>query len=451
MEKNEAAILVVDDESKIGKIISDILTFKGYQVIVCLSGEEALKILTKKNIDLILADLMMPGITGKEVLNHVTRNYPEIPVVIISAYGSVKVAVEAIKEGAYDFIEKPLDADRLLITIKNALEKRNLSLKTKRLQEDIVSRYQMIGNSPAIHHVFKQIEIFAPTNSKVLITGESGTGKDLVAQALHDLSPRVGFPFVKINCAAIPDSLVESELFGYEKGAFTGAASTKKGRIEMSNQGALFLDEIGDLKLELQAKLLRLIENQEFERLGSLKTIKVDFRLITATNKNLELDVKEGRFREDLYYRLKTSHIHLAPLRERKEDIPQLAQYFLDQFCEENNLAVKNISNNVLKDLNAHNWPGNIRELKNYIYNLASYFIDKEVIEKLPDKEQGVLEYDPAINKFYTLKDGRIDFEIQHITKVLNKTNWNVSESAKMLGLERTHLHKKIKKLGISK
>ncbi|MCD4693104.1 MAG: sigma-54 dependent transcriptional regulator, partial [Calditrichales bacterium] len=369
MGKNEAAILVVDDESKIGKIISDILTFKGYRVIVCLSGEEALKILTKKNIDLILADLMMPGITGKEVLNHVTRNYPEIPVVIISAYGSVKVAVEAIKEGAYDFIEKPLDADRLLITIKNALEKRNLSLKTKRLQEDIVSRYQMIGNSPAIHHVFKQIEIFAPTNSKVLITGESGTGKDLVAQALHNLSPRVGFPFVKINCAAIPDSLVESELFGYEKGAFTGAAASTKGRIERAHQGSLFLDEIGDLKLELQAKLLRVIENQEFERLGSLKTIKIDFRLITATNKDLELDVKEGRFREDLYYRLKTSHIHLAPLRERKEDIPQLAQYFLDQFCEENNLAVKHISNNVLKDLNDHNWPGNIRELKNYIYN----------------------------------------------------------------------------------
>jgi len=401
------------------------------QVIETLSGEQALNILENNTIDLILLDLMMPGMSGEEVLRQIVQNYQGIPVIIISAYGSIKIAVDAIKEGAYNFIEKPLDADRILITVKNALEKRNLKLQTERLRIDILKRYQMIGESAKIKQVFKLIELYAPTDSKVLITGESGTGKDLVARALHNLSPRVGFPFVKINCAAIPDSLIESELFGYEKGAFTGALSSKKGKIELAHQGTLFFDEIGDLKSTLQAKLLHLVENQEFERLGSNKTIKIDFRLITATNKDLETEIKNGRFREDLYYRLNSAHIHIAPIRERPDDILPLTEFFINLYCDENNLSPRKISEKLRKRLLYKKWYGNVRELKNNIQNLIIQSAENDIIDEAEVKSNKLNEIQSETTFSDDIKAAREKFEKEHILKILNKTGWNISESSR--------------------
>jgi len=447
MNESKATILVIDDEPKICKILSDILSFKGFHVLEVHNGEDALKIIPKNNIDVVLLDLMLPGISGMEVLKEITTTLPNIPVILISAFGTVKVAVEAIKKGAYDFIEKPLDADRILITVNNAIEKRNLTLKTKRLQHDILNRYKMVGKSSAIHNVFRQIEILAPTNAKILITGESGTGKELVAQAIHNLSIRVGYPIIKINCAAIPDSLLESELFGYEKGAFTGALNVKKGRVELANKGTLFLDEIGDIKFELQAKLLRLIEEQQFERLGSVKTISVDFRLIAATNKDLKTEVKNGCFREDLYYRLNSSEIQISPLRKRKEDIPSLAYHFLEKFCEDNNLAPKKISEKILSFLSTKDWPGNVREFKHYIENLATFEFDQDLIEKLPDQTAAFKKYN--ILESQPLKRAKQNFEKDYIQKILDSMDWNITQAAEYLEIERTHLHKKIKILNI--
>ena len=450
MQEEKPVILVVDDEPKIGTIISDILRFKGYMVQVVSSGQAALQYLENNQADLVMLDLMMPGLSGMQVLEKVMRLHPEMPVIIISAFGTIKAAVEAIKKGAYDFIEKPLDADRILIMVKNALEKRALTLQTKNLQKDLAKRYEMIGKSPAIKKVFSQIEKIAPTNSKVLISGESGTGKELVAQAIHNLSTRVGKPLIKINCAAIPENLIESELFGYEKGAFTGAATTKKGRIELAHKGTLFLDEIGDIPLHLQAKLLRVIENMELERLGSLKTFKIDFRLITATNKNLQKEIRRGNFREDLYYRLKNTHIHIPPLRERKDDIPLLTNFFVENYCFENNLPLKAISDALIQQIHSHTWPGNIRELRHFIENAIVQSAGSEIIDLENSVDEVFIpEKKPAI--LTNLKQAKTEFEKNHIKNILKKTNWNVSETARILGIERTHLHKKIKVLEIIK
>ena len=452
MSAQKACILVVDDEPKICYILSDILTFKGYQVLTAHGGKDALQMLKKEKVDLILLDLMMPDMSGKEVLQHIIAAKMDLPVVMISAHGTIKTAVEAIKEGAYDFIEKPLDADRILITVKNALDKRDLSLKTDHLKKDLLSRYQMIGTGKAIKKVFNLIDLYAPTNVSVLITGESGTGKELVAQALHTLSPRVGYPMIKINCASIPNELVESELFGYEKGAFTGAMATKKGKIELAQNSTLFMDEIGDLNPGTQAKLLRLIEQQELERLGGLKTIWVDFRLIAATNKDLEAEVRKGKFREDLFYRLDIARIHLPPLRERREDIPLLARHFIEEFCFENNIRDYEITPDLLESLTRYSWPGNVRELKNYLHKILILSQNGPGQLQVPVKllspgSDWAVPYIAMEGR--SLKEARSEFEKRYISDLLNKFAGNITRTAHVLQIDRSHLHKKIKELGI--
>lgn len=450
MSSSKPVILVADDEQKICNILSDILSFKGYKVIKAFGGREALHIMEKEEIDLLLLDLMMPDMNGKEVLQSITVSHSDVPVLMISAHGTIKTAVEAIKMGAYDFIEKPLDADRILITVKNALEKRNLSMKTERLEQDIISRYRMIGKSKGIRRVFELIELYAPSNVSVLITGESGTGKELVAHALHNLSPRMGFPLVKINCAAIPDQLVESELFGYEKGAFSGAMKSKKGKIELAQNGSLFLDEIGDLNAGTQAKLLRLLEHQEFERLGGLTTLRIDFRLITATNKNLIKEVEAGRFREDLYYRLDVARIHLPPLRERKQDIPLLTGAFIDQYCAENNLDVHAIPRDCFETLQDYAWLGNVRELKNYIQK--TLLLQQGTISDAMENS-GSASNRPCDEKAdqgpESLKEACREFEAEYIRSMLEKNNWNITNTSKELHIDRSNLYKKMKQLGI--
>lgn len=450
MVKNKPTILLIDDEPKICQIIADILCLKGYDVSEAYNGEEGLRRIRANDIDLVLLDLKLPGISGMEILKKILKEHSEIPVIMISAHGTIQTAVESIKLGAYDFIEKPLDADRLLIVVRNALEKRNLTLKTRRLQEDVLERYRMVGESAAIKKIFQQIDLLAPTDANVLITGESGTGKELVAQALHNLSPRFGYPLVKINCAAIPESLLESELFGYEKGAFTGANALKKGRVELAQHGSLFLDEIGEINFNQQAKLLRLVEQKEFMRLGSTIVLKIDFRLITATNMDLEKEVRAKSFREVLYYRLNSIRIHIPPLRERKEDIPLLAANFLKQVSEEHNMPPKKLAPDVLQQMRLRDWPGNIRELKNYIYGLFVFAGDKEVI----DLETYRLREVESIARMDTesgMKRAKFDFEREFILRILDKANWNVSRAARLLGYDRSYLHQKMKRLDITR
>lgn len=450
MVNHKPTILLIDDEPNICQIIADILSLKGYDVAETYNGEEGLRRIGENGIDLVLLDLKLPGISGMEILKKILREHPEIPVIIISAHGTIQTAVESIKLGAYDFIEKPLDADRLLILVRNALEKRSLTLKTRHLQEDVLERYRMVGESEAIKKVFQQIDLLAPSDVNVLLTGESGTGKELVAQALHNLSTRFGYPLVKINCSAIPVNLLESELFGYEKGAFTGANTTKKGWVELAKRGSLFLDEIGEINCNLQAKLLRLVEQKEFMRLGSTNVRKIDFRLITATNKNLEEEVRAGSFREDLYYRLNAVRIHVPPLRERKEDIPLLVTHFLRLVSEEHNSPPKELAPEVMQQMMMRDWQGNIRELKNFVYGLFVFAGNKEVID-LESYQLRAVETKTKLSLESSMKRAKFDFEREFILKTLQSANWNVSQAARLLGYDRTYLHQKMKRLNISR
>ena len=376
---NMAKILVVDDEAGIRKVLKEILENEDYSVTVAASGKEALEKAKEESFDVILLDIKMPEMDGIEVLDNLVT-FTEAPVIMISGHGTIETAVESIKKGAYDFIVKPPDLNRLLITIRNAVDKRNLVIKTRQLKKEVDKKYQIIGESPAITTVKEMIDKVAPTNAKILITGENGTGKELVARQIHEKSNRSHAPFIEVNCAAIPSELIESQLFGHEKGSFTSAHKMRKGDFELANGGTLFLDEIGDMSLSAQAKVLRALQENKITRVGGEKEIPVDVRVIAATNKNLKEEIKKGKFREDLYHRLSVIIIEVPPLRERKEDIPLLVNHFINEICEEQGRALVSIAPKALNMLKEFYWSGNIRELRNVIERLV-ILSDKEITE----------------------------------------------------------------------
>lgn len=369
--KKMAKILIIDDERAIRNTLKDILSFEKHNVDLAEDGVEGIKLTEDNTYDLIFCDIKMPQMDGIEVLEVLHETIPETPVVMISGHGTIDTAVEAIKKGAFDFISKPLDLNRIMITLRNALDKSNLIMETKTLKKKVDGKYQMIGESEAINKVKDMIERVAPTDARVLITGENGTGKEVVARWLHEKSNRAQAPFVDVNCAAIPSELIESELFGHEKGAFTSAIKQRKGKFEQADGGTIFLDEIGDMSLPAQAKVLRVLQENKITRVGSDKDIDVNVRVIVATNKNLAEEIEKANFREDLYHRLSVILIHVPSLNEREGDIPLLADHFIEISCQEQGLAVKKITKEALKELEKINWTGNIREFRNVIERLV--------------------------------------------------------------------------------
>jgi two-component system, NtrC family, nitrogen regulation response regulator NtrX len=366
-----AKILIIDDERSIRNTLKDILTFESHNVDLAEDGKMGLQLAAENTYDIIFCDIKMPQMDGIEVLENLHESAPEVPVVMISGHGNIETAVEAIKKGAFDFISKPLDLNRIMITLRNALDKTNLIMETKTLKKKVNMKYQMIGESAAIKKVKDMIERVAPTDARVLITGENGTGKEVVARWLHDKSNRAQAPFIEVNCAAIPSELIESELFGHEKGAFTSAIKQRKGKFEQADGGTIFLDEIGDMSLSAQAKVLRALQENKITRVGSDKDIDVNVRVIAATNKNLSSEIEKTNFREDLYHRLSVILIHVPSLDSRKEDIPLLADHFVEMACNEQGVPLKKISPQALEELSKINWTGNIRELRNVIERLV--------------------------------------------------------------------------------
>ena len=442
----EPIVLVVDDEEGIRETLSGIFEDEGCSIVTANSGEEALDLLKEQNPDLILLDIWLPGIDGIQTLEEIKALRPDLPVIMISGHGNIELAVKATRLGAYDFLEKPLSLERVLLVSKRALERRTLEIENKVLRKDLTKKYRLLGNSPKMELLREQIKMAAQSNSRVLIMGESGSGKELVARLLHENSKSAGKLFIEVNCAAIPQELIESELFGHEKGSFTGAFESKKGKFELADEGTLFLDEVGDMSLSAQAKVLRVIETQEFQRVGGSKNIKVDVRIISATNKDLKEEVKKGNFREDLLYRLNVIPILVPPLRERKEDIPLLVNYFLDSFAGEYGKKSKKISPEALKMIEAHDWPGNIRELRNVIERLVIMTPSDTITAKnLLIVEQSSQDY----LSYKTMKEARDAFEKDFITKRLEENNWNISKTAEILQMERSNLHKKIKAYNI--
>lgn len=363
-------ILIIDDEKSIRNSLKEILEYEKHQTILASDGAEGINLVKQNNFDLILCDIKMPKIDGIEVLEEIMKRNPEIPVIMISGHGNIETAVEAIKKGAFDFIEKPLDLNRLLITVRNATDKSNLIVETKKLKQEINRKYEMIGNSPSIVKIKQMIAKIAPTDAKVLITGDNGTGKEVVAHWIHEQSNRADQTFVEVNCAAIPTELIESELFGHEKGAFTSANKQRIGKFEQAENGTLFLDEIGDMSLSAQSKVLRALQENIIYRVGGDKKINVNVRIIAATNKDLKKEIEKHNFREDLYHRLSVILIEVPSLNERKEDIPLLADYFIQNICNEYKMPKKTITDKAIDELKKINWTGNIREFRNVIERL---------------------------------------------------------------------------------
>jgi two-component system nitrogen regulation response regulator NtrX len=450
-------LLVVDDEPQIVQAVSGILRDEGFEVLTAPDGEAALSLLDNKVPDLVLLDIALPGIDGLDVLQELKQRYPALPVVMISAYGSVENAVRATRLGAYDFIEKPPHADKILLTVRNGLELARLSEENRRLRQQTAPAREIIGKSEPVRKLREALNLVAPTNASVLITGENGTGKELVAQALHAYSRRSHRTFVEVNCAAIPEDLIESELFGHEKGAFTGATDRHRGKFDLAHEGTLFLDEIGDMSLKTQAKILRILEEQRFERVGGHRPIQVDVRIVAATNKNLEEEIAKGAFREDLYHRINVIPLIVPPLRERREDISLLATHFLKQLAREENAPAKRFSPQALEALAAQPWPGNVRELKNFVWRLA-IMSPKAVIDlaDLPfnapepaPEEGGDADFIDPFLQVPSFREARALFEKQFLRRKLEECRGNVSLLAEKIGLERSHLYRKLKSYGL--
>ena len=438
----DTVVFIVDDEEGIRESLSGIFEDEGYTVLTAGTAEEAFDMLKEQTPDLMFLDVWLPGIDGIQALTKIRERNPELPIVMISGHGNIELAVNATRIGAYDFLEKPLSLERVLLVASRALERRTLELENKALKQDLTEKWRLIGNSPKMKQLSEQIDMAAKSNGRVLILGESGAGKELVAHTLHGSSTRASKPFIEMNCAAIPQELIESELFGHEKGSFTGAFERKKGKFELADEGTLFLDEVGDMSLSTQAKVLRVIETQEFQRVGGSKNIKVDVRIISATNKDLAEEVKKGTFREDLFYRLNVIPIPLPPLRERKEDIPELVDYFLGYFAAEYGQKPKKITPDGLKMLEVYDWPGNIRELRNVIERLVIMIPSNTVTPK------NIILGEAARSDYFTfntLKEARESFEKDFIIKKLEENNWNISKTAEILDIERSNLHRKIK------
>lgn len=442
----KATILVVDDEENILETLRGILEDEGYKVVTASSGEQAIASYPEVSPDIVLMDVWMPGIDGIETLKALKKIDQDISVIMISGHSNIDTAVHALKLGAYDFLEKPLSLNKVLILIKRALEKQSLEKENIALKSSISKQWQLLGEHNKIVELRDIISMAAKSQSRVLILGESGSGKELVARALHEGSERNKNSFIEVNCAAIPHELIESELFGHEKGSFTGAFESKNGKFELANEGTLFLDEIGDMSLITQAKVLRVIETQEFQKVGGSKKIKVDVRIIAATNKELEEEIQNGNFREDLYFRLNVIPLHVPPLRDRKSDIPLLADYFLMNLALQYGQKKKSMSRNTSKALMEHDWPGNVRELKNTIERFVIMNPSDTIDVKEIDSVKGVkTDY----SSFKTLRDAREHFEKNFIMNKLQENNWNISKTAEDLEIERSNLHRKIKSLGI--
>ncbi len=445
------SVLIVDDEPSILQSLGGLLTDEGFVVISATNGYEALKIIDMESPDLVLLDIWMPGIDGIETLKEIKKSHPFLPVIIISGHGTIETAVHATKLGAYNFIEKPLSIDKIIVTINNALNFRRLEEENQYLRKKTLEKNSITGNSPATVELKKQISIAAPKDAWILITGENGTGKELIARTIHQLSSRAMKPLVDVNCAAIPEKLIESELFGHEKGTFADTTTKKRGKFELANGGTLFLDEIGDMSLKTQGKILRVLQEMKFQRVGGTRTINVDIRIIAATNKNLEAEIRNGTFREDLYYRLNVIPITVQSLQNRREDIPLLVETFIRETAKENMEQEKLLTDDAMATLCRYPWPGNVRELKNLVERLM-IMVEKDVIDvsDLPTlagaSSPGSLRtISKPLFEIESLKDAKKAFEKAFIQNKLMERDNNITKTAKAIGVARSYLHKKLK------
>ena len=450
-------ILVIDDEKSILESLEGILSDEGFKPICVDSAEKGLNHLKTDVVDLVLLDIWMPDMDGIETLTYIKEDYPELQVIMISGHGTIETAVQATKIGAFDFIEKPLSYDKIVLAIKNGLRFSRLETENLILRQQTASKPSLTGNSPAITKLKGEIERVAPTDAWVLIRGEHGTGKELVAQTIHRLSGRNSKSMVEVNCAAIPEELIESELFGHEKGSFTGAQTSKRGKFDQADGGMLFLDEIGDMSLKTQAKILRILQEQTFERVGGHRTIQVDVRVLAATNKNLEQEIKMGNFRADLFWRLNVVPIQVPLLQERVEDIPLLVDDFVEMLSHKG-LGRKTFTEKALDVMMRHTWPGNVRELRNFVERLVIMSPDDNISEKTvekyldqnPPEPEGLVDikgYGPYRKQHF--KEAKKEFEREFLIVKLRENSGNISKTAETLGMERSHLHKKLKTLNI--
>ncbi len=463
MEKNKLNknILVIDDEANIRNTLKDILEEEGYNTFLAERWEEAKSLLLSEKIDVVLLDIWLPEISGMEILEILKKEYPVVEVIMISGHGNIEIAVKSTKMGAINFIEKPLTIEKTLESIENAIEAKKM--KQKKSHGNLISKdsVKIIGVSDAIKNIKEQIDNASKSNARVLILGSNGTGKESIAKLIHVNSDRSNKPFVAVNCAAIPENLIESELFGYEKGAFTGASGMKKGKFEIADGGTLFLDEVADMSLNTQAKVLRVLQEMEFERVGGNKKIKVDVRIIAATNKDILEEIKEENFRDDLYYRLNVIPIKVPPIKDRREDIPVLINYYLDYFAKQTETSKKNITEDAMEILKNAEWPGNVRELINIVERLnvmvtgekitaddvRKYTIEKNFEDMSEEEKQDVISFIDSDNK--SLKEAKGEFEKLYIIEKLKENNMNISQTARSLKMERSYLHRKIKQYDI--
>jgi len=444
------SILIVDDEPSILQSLGGLLSDEGFGVITAANGYEALKIVDTESPDLVLLDIWMPGIDGIETLKEIKKDNPHIQVIIISGHGNIETAVKAIKLGAFDLIQKPLSIDKVIVSINNALNFRRLEEENRYLRKKTLEKNSITGNSPPIAALKKQIAVSAPTEAWILITGENGTGKELVARTIHQLSFRAEYPLIDVHCAAIPEELIESELFGQEKGAFSSAMAKKIGKFELANKGTIFFDEIGDMSLKTQSKILRVLQEQQFQRVGGSRTLSVNVRVIASSNKDLEKEIEKGTFREDIYYRLNVIPIEVPPLRNRFEDIPQLVEIFLNECAQQNLSKKKEITQEALDLLCKYSWPGNVRELKNLVERLA-IMVGKEVIDEAeipapynPNSRDGTALIEGQLFLSDSLKDAKKTFEREFIKRKLMQNNNNITKTAKSIGIEKSYLNKRL-------
>jgi DNA-binding NtrC family response regulator len=443
-------ILVVDDEKNIRDGLREALELDGYEVVPAADGKEALEALGRGEIDLVVTDLKMPRVSGEELLRTVASSYPTVPVIILTGHGTIESAVQAMHDGAYDFLTKPVNLDRLSLLVKRALGNRELALQNRALQEELERRSQfsnIIGRSAEMREVFELVRQVAPARTSVLITGESGVGKEMIAEALHYNSPRRDKPFIKLHCAALTETLLESELFGHEKGAFTGAVARKRGRFELAHLGTLFLDEIGEINQTVQIKLLRVLEEKRFERVGGEETVEVDVRLIAATNRDLVDAIAKGAFREDLYYRLNVVNIHMPPLRDRRDDIPLLIAAFLREFSQENGKAIDGIDPKARRALVGYSWPGNVRQLRNSIE--SAVVLCKSSVITLEDLPPGIRGEQGGDAVRLAVGSSLAEAEKELIRSTLAREGGNKSRTAEVLGIGRKTLHRKLQEYGL--
>ncbi|MBW1776580.1 MAG: sigma-54-dependent Fis family transcriptional regulator [Deltaproteobacteria bacterium] len=450
------SILIVDDEPSILQSLGGLLEDEGFEVLTATNGYEALKIIDAQFPDLVLLDIWMPGMDGIETLREIKKDNPGIQVIIITGHGTIETAVKATKLGAFDFIEKPLSIDKIIVAINNALNFQRLEEENKYLRKKTIEKHSFHGNSPAVTHLRKQIAAAGPTDKWVLIAGENGTGKELVARSIHHLSPRSDQPLIDINCAAIPDPLIDSELFGHEKGAFDGAAAKKIGKLELATNGTLFLDEIGDMPLKTQAKMLRVLQERQFQRIGGMRVLHLNVRVIAASNKDLRQEIAKGTFREELYYRINVVPIEVPPLRDRREDIPLLIDIFLEEFSRESRKPRKQIQEDARDLLLAYPWPGNVRELKNLMERL-SIMVEKEVIEVSdiprpynPGPTTGQEAASIDLFSIDGMEKAARAFETEYIRHKFLQNARDVSKTARQIGLDSRRLERTLKNMGLT-